>query len=184
MAGPVPDDAGESSLNPSMPGPASRPPPLARPDLRVATADDVPALAALYAASAAAGGPRVYTPAQVAAWVSFGQDTPAFRHYILDAVTWVATLPDDARYAGFCGVSSDGEVHSLYVRDDLHGRGLGTVLLRHALSQARAAGIDKFSAWATPLSRPLFERAGLVLDRIVREPYQGEWFDRFRLRTP
>jgi N-acetylglutamate synthase-like GNAT family acetyltransferase len=81
-------------------------------------------------------------------------------------------------------VSADGEVHSLYVRAGLHGGGLGTQLLDHALAQARAAGIQAFSAWATPLSRPLFRRAGLVHERVVREPYQGVWFDRYRLRTP
>lgn len=161
-------------------GAAARPPLV----LRRATAEDVPALAALYAGAAAAGGPRVYTPEQVAAWVSFGQDTPTFRSYILESTTWVATWPGDPALVGFCGVSSDGEVHSLYVRAGLHGGGLGTQLLDHALAQARASGIQAFSAWATPLSRPLFLRAGLVHEQVVREPYQGVWFDRYRLRTP
>jgi putative acetyltransferase len=146
--------------------------------MRLATGADVPALAALYAEAARVLGPQVYSPAQVAAWISFGIDAPAFRAYILEARTWIEGDPPE----GFCGIVAAGEVHSLYVRPDLTRRGLGTRLLAHALAQARAAGRREFAAWATPFSRPVFERAGFVLERIVHEPYQGVPFDRYRMR--
>lgn len=145
--------------------------------MRLATAADVPALAALYAQTARLLGPQVYTPEQVAAWVSFGTDSPSFRAYVLGAQTWVAGDPPE----GFCGIDAAGEVHSLYVRAELTRRGLGTRLLAHALERARAAGRRDFHAWATPFSRPVFERAGFVLERVVREPYQGVVFDRYRM---
>jgi putative acetyltransferase len=148
--------------------------------MRLATAADVPALAALYAEAARTLGPQVYTPAQVAAWESFGADTPAFRAYILQANTWIAGDPPE----GFCGISADGEVHSLYVRAALTRRGLGTRLLAHALSRARAGGCQRFHAWATPFSKPVFERAGFRLQAVVREPYQGVLFDRYRMACP
>lgn len=148
--------------------------------MRLATAADVPALAALYAGTARRLGPQVYAPDQVAAWVSFGTDSPAFRDYILGARTWIAGDPPQ----GFCGIDGAGEVHSLYVRAELTRRGLGTRLLAHALAQARAGGTQSFHAWATPFSRPVFERAGFVLERIAREPYQGVVFDRYRMRCP
>lgn len=148
--------------------------------MRLATADDVPALAALYAAAARVLGPQVYSADQVAAWVSFGTDSPAFRDYILGPRTWVAGDPPE----GFCGIDGAGEVRSLYVRADLTRRGLGTRLLAHALAQARAAGRRDFCAWATPFSKPVFERAGFVLEHVVREPYQGVVFDRYRMRSP
>jgi putative acetyltransferase len=147
--------------------------------LRPAAAADVPALAALYAQCAHTLGPLVYSEAQVAAWVRFGADTPAFRSYILDATTWV--LQDADGPAGFCGVGSGGEVHSLYVRPSLCRQGLGTHLLLHALAQARAAGQQRFRAWATPLSLPVFQRAGLLLVATVREPFEGVMFERYRV---
>lgn len=152
--------------------------------MRLATAADVPALAALYAEAARMLGPQVYTPAQVAAWESFGADTPAFRAYILEATTWVAGGDPPEGFCGIAAHGSEGEVHSLYVRAALTRRGLGTRLLAHALAQARAGGVTAFHAWATPFSRPVFERAGFVLERIVREPYQGVDFDRYRMRCP
>jgi putative acetyltransferase len=145
---------------------------------RLASAADVPALARLYAHCARSLGPQVYTPAQVDAWVSFGAETPAFRDYLLGATTWV--VGDDGPVA-FCGVDAEGEVRSLYVHPS-HGRqGLGSTLLGHAMAQA---GRSDFSAWATPFSRPVFQRAGFRLEGVVTEPYQGVVFDRYRMRRP
>lgn len=146
--------------------------------LRRATAADVPALAALYALCARTLGPQVYTPQQVAAWVSFGADTPAFREYVLGADTWVA---GEGAPEAFCGVDAAGEVRSLYVHPQHTRQGLGSTLLAHALHTADRAD---FQAWATPFSRPVFERAGFRLDRVVTEPYQGVVFDRYRMRRP
>jgi len=158
---------------------------------RRAVPSDVPVLAELYADAARALGPQVYSAEQVAAWISFGADTPAFRHYVLDATTWVvewAAAPGPDGLApgapvGFCGIGATGEVHSLYVRAGLTRRGLGSALLAFAMDQARAAGVQHFAAWATPFSRPVFERAGLSWQRTVAETYQGVLFDRYRVAT-
>ncbi len=154
--------------------------------VRRATAADVPALAALYAACARDMGPAVYSPAQVAAWASFGRDTDAFRHYVLDADTWLLQPMADPAAApdGFCGAGADGEVHSLYVRPALTRRGLGSRLLGHVLEQARQRGCTRFAAWVTPFSRPVFGRAGFRLVETVQAPYQGVMFERYRVEYP
>lgn len=148
---------------------------------RLAAAADVPALAALYRHTALTLGPQVYSPAQVQAWASSTADLDGFGRYILDARTWIAD--DAAGEAGFCGIAvhgAVGEVHSLYVRADLARQGLGTRLLAHAM---HAADVSRFEAWATPFSRPVFERAGLALERIVSESYQGVMFERYRMAS-
>jgi len=150
------------------------------PALRLATAADVPLLAALYADAARALGPTVYGPQQVDAWISFGADTPAFRAYVLDAQTWVAEA-EGRRVLGFCGIGAEGEVHSLYVHPHATRQGLGSRLLAHALAAARSRGVTRFAAWVTPLSRPVFERAGFVLVDTVQAPYQGVMFERYRV---
>ncbi len=153
-----------------------------RPYFRQASAADVPALAALYALCARTLGPQVYGAEQVAAWASFGQDSAAFRDYILQSDTWLVCAQDPApNVLGFCSVDAQGDVHALYVHPGHGRRGLGTLLLAHALAQARAQGITRFAAWATPFSRPVFERAGLTLRATVCEPYQGVMFERHRV---
>jgi putative acetyltransferase len=148
---------------------------------RLATPADVAALAALYRDTALTLGPQVYSAEQVQAWARSTDDLDKFARYILDAQTWVA---DDASgAAGFCGIAAHdgvGEVHSLYVRADCTRQGLGTRLLEHAM---RAAGTACFEAWATPFSKPVFERAGFVLQRVVSEPYQGVMFERYRMAS-
>ena len=146
---------------------------------RLATAADVPALAALYADAARTLGPLVYSPAQVSAWASFAADAVAFGDYILDAQTWILGEPPQA----FCGIGAGGEVHSLYVAPARTRQGLGSALLAHAMAQARAQGVTQFSAWATPFSCPVFQRAGLRLVQTVTVPYQGVLFERYRLAS-
>jgi putative acetyltransferase len=151
--------------------------------LRPATAADIPALARLYAGTARALGPACYNVAQVEAWCSFGQDTPAFRAYVLDADTWLA-MDAAGEAMGFCGVGDAGdagEIHSLYVRHALVRHGIGSRLLGDALLRARGRGVRRFAAWVTPFSRPVFERAGFRLVRTVFEPYQGVDFERYRV---
>ncbi|HET9820336.1 MAG TPA: GNAT family N-acetyltransferase [Burkholderiaceae bacterium] len=151
--------------------------------LRLATAVDVPALAALYRETALVLGPQVYSPEQVQAWARSPDDTAAFTRYILDADTWIDE-GDDGRPRAFCGIARHagaGEVHSLYVRADLTRQGLGSGLLRHALDEARSRGAARFEAWATPFSRAVFERERFVLTRAVTEPYQGVLFERYRM---
>jgi putative acetyltransferase len=147
---------------------------------RLATAADVPVLAALYGDAARTLGPWCYSDEQVAAWAAFATDAAAFADYVLKARTWVHT--DDAgRVLGFCGINLQGEVHSLYVRPGHHRQGLGTRMLAHAMEQARADGVRRFAAWVTPFSRPVFLRAGFVLVRTVTEPFSGVLFERYRV---
>lgn len=169
------------------------------PRFRRAGASDVPALAALYAHSARALGPGCYTPQQVQAWARFPADATAFGDYILRPRTWMLVTPDGAPL-GFCGIepghvagtgpghttaevdaAAFGEVRSLYVAASATRRGLGTRLLVHALQDAERAGLRRFQAWVTPLSRPVFERQGFRLVRTVTEPFEGVLFERYRV---
>ena len=150
--------------------------------LRRAVPEDVPALAALYAQTARTLGPGCYTVQQVQAWESFAHDT-SFGEYVLGACTWVL-VDTEAQPCAFCGVDDGGEVRSFYVRAGCTRRGIGSRLLAWVLQDARARGHQRFSTWATPISRRVFERAGFVLQQVVREPYQGVLFDRFRLVLP
>lgn len=163
---------------------------------------DLPALAALYAAAARTLGPAVYTPRQVQAWAAFADDGAAFRDYVLQPDTWVALargegVPDGDREGvddseapvGFSGWqpiagTPDAEIRSLYVRPELGRRGLGTQLLAASIARARQAGVAALWAWVTPLSRPLFERAGFVLVQTVHEDFAGVPFERYRVRRP
>ena len=178
---------------PAVPGALAQPASPSPWRLRPATPEDVPALAALYANCARTLGPGCYSPEQVAAWASFGDDLAGFADYVLKVDTWVAVAaaglgvdalsgdPDGAAPLGFSGVDDSGEVKSLYVRPDMMRRGLAGQLLAHGLARAQARGLERFAAWATPFSLPVFERAGFVLVERVRAEFAGAMFERFRV---
>lgn len=148
--------------------------------LRLAAAADVPALAALYRSTTLALGGWCYSPEQVAAWACFAEQSQAFHRYVMDAQTWVA-CGEQGEPLGFSGASSGGEVHSLYVRHDLVRQGLGTRLLSQVLACGRERGVRHFQAWATPFSRPVFERAGFHLAEAVQGEFEGVLFERYRV---
>ena len=153
-------------------------------DWRPVTPADVFVLAAMYRDAALRLGPLVYTPEQACAWASFADDAPAFHDYVLKADTWIAERPADGRALGFCGVGRQGvlrELHSLYVTPLLTRRGLGGEMLRRTLERAGAEGARRFAAWATPFSRPVFERSGFALTQTVTEPFAGMMFERYRV---
>lgn len=147
---------------------------------RLAAAADVPQLAALYAHTASAMGAWCYSPEQVRAWAGFAADLESFADYVLTASTWIHSAAD-GQIMGFCGVAASGEVHSLYVRADHTRQGLGGRMLAHALASARSQGVQRFAAWATPFSRPVFDRAGFVLVRTSTESFNGVFFERYRV---
>ena len=49
------------------------------------------------------------------------------------------------------------------------------------MKRAQARDTHRLAAWVTPFSRPVFERAGFVLVRTVREAFEGVEFERYRV---
>jgi putative acetyltransferase len=151
---------------------------------RPATDDDVPSLAELYRDAAQQLGPLVYTVEQAVAWAAFPCDRAAFGRYILDADTWVAERLSDLSILGFCGVDFEGDVRelrSLYVAPLATRHGIGIAMLARTLQRAESTGAKRFAAWVTPLSRPVFLRAGFEWTQTFTEPFAGTMFERYRV---
>lgn len=56
-----------------------------------------------------------------------------------------------------------GYISSLYVRPEHRGAGVGAALLRVALAECDALGVDAVLLWPTPRSRSLYQRHGFAL---------------------
>jgi hypothetical protein len=52
------------------------------------------------------------------------------------------------------------------------------------MAHAESQGVHWLTVWATPFSRPLFERLGFELLEVRREAFLGILFDRYRLHRP
>ena len=110
---------------------------------RLATSDDLPALAELYATTVRRLGPTLYTAEQVRVWSESPRDAERFRDFILNARTLVALAENATDPVGFAGLEADGRIASLYVAADFCRQGVGTALLQAILEQARAVGLTR-----------------------------------------
>ncbi|MGK7890169.1 MAG: N-acetyltransferase family protein [Leptolyngbyaceae cyanobacterium] len=127
--------------------------------IRLATAADVPELAHLFHQTVLLRGAEHYSPAQVQAWAAFGDNTPEFHTFILDATTFVAV--DRAMVIlGFAGIADNGHVVSTYVRHDCLQQGIGSTLLQTLLDYAQSHDIQRLYAEASLFSLGLFNKFG------------------------
>jgi len=152
-----------------------------RPDiaLRIAAPQDIEKLRALYAAAVRGLAPGHYSPEQVAVWSGYAQP-PAFRDFILHPLTILAT--HDGEPIGFCGVEPNGHIASLYVHPGHARRGIGSLLLRTALDRCPSPSDGHWSAEASLLSRPVFERLGFKQVAVEHSVRDGVGFERYRMR--
>ena len=145
--------------------------------IRLATAADVPTIAALYRETVLAHAPQHYSPAQTTAWASFGADTPPFRNFILQATTYVAE--DDSSLVGFAGLDDDGHVASVYIRHDCLRQGIGSRLMTTLLETAQRRGLTRLYAEASAFSLGLFQKHGFSLYATDIVERAGVTFERY-----
>ena len=146
--------------------------------IRLATAADVPALAALYAAAFRAVGPAHYDAVQVEAWAGFAAES-RFRPFVLDPHTFVAHDTDTT--TGFAGLKDDGHVTALYVHPHWMRVGIGSALMRAVVGHAERRGLGRLYTEASEFSRPLFARFGFTLDEVETVERRGATFERYRM---
>jgi putative acetyltransferase len=127
--------------------------------IRFADLRDLPALRHLYQDTVRAIGPQAYSEDQVTAWAAFAE-ADTFPLFISTSTTFVAE--DASGILGFCGVSEDGHLASLYVRHDCCRQGVGSRLLARALQHADDLGISQLHTEASHFSRPFFQQHGFA----------------------
>ncbi|MGZ4460856.1 MAG: GNAT family N-acetyltransferase [Nocardioidaceae bacterium] len=124
--------------------------------VRPGTPADAGAVAELFTAARAAAVPAmpppVHTPEEDLAWLTEQLDGR------MDA--WVAD--EDGAVVGFMLLEGTDWLHSLYVRADRTGQGIGTLLLELAQAQ-RPAGLQLWVFQSNTGARRLYERHGFLV---------------------
>ncbi|QNP40169.1 GNAT family N-acetyltransferase [Lysobacter solisilvae (ex Woo and Kim 2020)] len=76
---------------------------------------------------------------------------PNFRHYV---------AMDDTQLCGFAAVRDGSHLYHLFVRSDLHGRGLARALWLRILADLE--GVERFTVNSSLFAVPVYERLGFV----------------------
>jgi len=146
--------------------------------IRVARGEEGPLLAGLYAETVRALGPQLYRPEQVDAWSGYGAQLDKFQAVLESAETFV--WEEAGAVLGFCTIAASGYVNLLYVASHATRRGIGGLLLEHAMNHAASVhGARRFTVHASYFSRALFARHGFVVESEEHVDYGGVAFHRF-----
>lgn len=122
-------------------------------EIRLFRQGDIPAFLALAAAEG---------------WVS----DPWEFSFILDAFPRGCLAVDEGRAVAFVSAvryTNSGWIGNLIVAEDMRGRGYGSRLMRRALDELLAAGVETVWLTASEQGRPLYEKMGFrEIDSVVR----------------
>jgi diamine N-acetyltransferase len=130
--------------------------------LRLATTDDIPALAALGRDSFTAAFGHMYAPEDLAAFLGETHSEAAVAAELTDPNRLYRLAERDGRLAGYCKLALAStladqgtaacplEVKQLYTAPDATGYGIGAALLEWGIGEAKARGADavQLSVWS------------------------------------
>ena len=148
--------------------------------LRTAIESDLPALAKLFNDSVRQIAPQKYSPEQVDAWAVSAMDTNFFSRFILESTTFIAEEND--LILGFGGITTAGQITSLYVRGDFNRKGIGSRLLKKILEYARINQCDRLYTEASEFSKPLFKKFGFEIYGEEETIRNGVQFQRYLMQ--
>lgn len=113
---------------------------------------------------------RDYDAAALAAWApATGLDAEVWRARFARTRPWVAVAEAvadaDETPVGFLELDESGRIDCCYVDHRRQRRGVGTLLMRHALAVAAASRVARLTADVSITARPFFARHGFVVVR-------------------
>ena len=147
--------------------------------IRVATSADYRALAEMrYRFRAEVGSPtepRSQFVRRCTSWMKkrFRVGSSAWRCWVVDDGDQLLGHVCVQLFEKMPNPVNEREVHAyltnLYVVPEMRSQGLGRTLLNEALSWCRAQGTDAVILWATPESKSLYRRCGLLQSNDILE---------------
>lgn len=152
-----------------------------RVQVREYEAADAAPLMALFHATVHAICRSDYTPEQLAAWSpESGQQVALWKRRFESTKPFVAVAENGP--VGFLELGADGHIDCLYVRHDRQRRGVGTLLLEHALANARRRSIRQLDAEVSITAVPIFTCHGFVTVRAQEVERNGHWLKNFVMK--
>jgi GNAT superfamily N-acetyltransferase len=158
--------------------------------IRVATSADYRALAEMrYRFRAEVGSPtepRSQFVRRCTSWMKkrFRVGSSAWRCWVVDDGDQLLGHVCVQLFEKMPNPVNEREVHAyltnLYVVPEMRSQGLGRTLLNEALSWCRAQGTDAVILWATPESKSLYRRCGLIQSDDILE-FRGRHSSRTQL---
>jgi putative acetyltransferase len=141
--------------------------------LRPYLAEDVPVIAAIFAASIEGLTSDDYSEGQQQAWASAADDEAAFGRRLASQLTLVATLQGSP--VGFASLKGKDHIDLLYVHPAAVGQGVAATLCDALERLARGRGATSLMVDASDNSAEFFARRGYEARQRNTIAMAGEW---------
>jgi putative acetyltransferase len=135
--------------------------------------DDVPVLAAIFAASIEELTGDDYSEAQQQAWASAVEDEEAFAKRLAGQLTLVATLQSSP--VGFASLKGADHIDLLYVHPGAVGQRVASALCDALEKLAGARGATNLTVDASDNAQEFFLKRGYIATRRNTVTVNGEW---------
>ncbi|MDA9466032.1 GNAT family N-acetyltransferase [Bradyrhizobium sp. CCBAU 53415] len=145
---------------------------LPKPALRPFLPDDVPVLAAIFAASIEELTGDDYSEAQQEAWMEAAEDEE-FGKRLASDLTLIATL--EGSPVGFASLRGNDHIRMLYVHPAVAGQGIATMLVDALEKLAGGRGATSLSVDASDTAEGFFARRGYTAQQRNSVTINDEW---------
>jgi putative acetyltransferase len=146
---------------------------LPKPAMRPLLAEDIPVLAAIFAAAIEELTGDDYSEAQREAWASAADDEDQFGKRLAGQLTLVATLQNSP--VGFASLKGADHIDMLYVHPGAAGQGVGSMLSEALEKLAGGRGAKSLTVDASDNATEFFSRRGYVAKQRNTVTVNGEW---------
>src|SRR6058998_3834285 len=146
---------------------------LPKPALRPLLAEDIPVLAAIFAASIEELTGDDYNDAQQEAWASAADDEDQFGKRLASELTLVATLQNSP--VGFASLKGADHIDMLYVHPGVAGQGVASMLCDALEKLASGRGTKSLIVDASDTAQDFFRKRGYVAQQRNTVTVNGEW---------
>lgn len=143
-----------------------------KPGLRPFLPDDVPMLAAIFAASVQELTGDDYSEAQQQAWMEVAESEEFGKHLAAD-LTLIATL--DGSPVGFASLRGADHIRMLYVHPAVSRRGIATMLIDALEKLAAGRGATALTVDASDNAQSFFAKRGYTAQQRNSVTINDEW---------
>jgi putative acetyltransferase len=146
---------------------------LPKPALRPLLGEDIPVLAAIFAAAIEELTGEDYSEAQQQAWASAADDEEKFGKRLVSELTLVATLQNSP--VGFASLKGADHIDMLYVHPGFAGQGVASMLCDALEKLAGGRGATKLTVDASDNASEFFMKRGYIATQRNTVTVNGEW---------
>jgi GNAT superfamily N-acetyltransferase len=153
--------------------------------LRILRPSDLEQLLLLYRDAVVSQAVRLYSPAQIAAWVEHASRSNGVAIALQQGYGLGSHPVDQPNELEAFGILEPADRLSLlYCRGVASRRGLASTILEKLEAHARRHGVSQLRTEASQLSRPLLLRRGWQVEAAETVQLQGVSFERWRMIKP